>query len=268
MNNRFSIIVCTASLAYVLLFGIWSDAAAATKQLSGTTSNLGESLLDGLLDGELGETLKAAPAQEENKLRDTKQRDKKPSNLLPDQELLRRMLEKQAGVPQGEDIGQEGHPLAPVVEGMRRAEQQIQNAGDKQTAVPVQREVVARLEQLITQMEKQCQCNNSSDSQQKKKKQSSKRTQAKSGSKPAPGKPEPSQSNTAARTSTTRMGTAGDPPPQPLSQEELMKAAWGHLPEKVRERMLQGAGEEFLPEYREEIEAYFRRLAEREAQGE
>jgi len=34
------------------------------------------------------------------------------------------------------------------------------------------------------------------------------------------------------------------------------------LPERLREQMLQNAAEEFLPEYRELIAEYFRRLAE------
>ena len=41
-----------------------------------------------------------------------------------------------------------------------------------------------------------------------------------------------------------------------------MKRLWGGLPERARLQMLQGPVEEFPPKYEEQIEQYFRRLAE------
>ncbi len=43
---------------------------------------------------------------------------------------------------------------------------------------------------------------------------------------------------------------------------QLIKDLWGNLPERQREQILQPLSETFLPEYAEEIEAYFRTLAE------
>jgi len=43
---------------------------------------------------------------------------------------------------------------------------------------------------------------------------------------------------------------------------QLIKDLWGNLPERQREQILQPLSETFLPKYAEEIEAYFRTLAE------
>ncbi|HEX6961893.1 MAG TPA: hypothetical protein VF175_08510, partial [Lacipirellula sp.] len=48
---------------------------------------------------------------------------------------------------------------------------------------------------------------------------------------------------------------------------KLVKDLWGRLPERQREELLQPLSEEFLPEYAEEIEEYFRVLAETAADG-
>jgi hypothetical protein len=50
--------------------------------------------------------------------------------------------------------------------------------------------------------------------------------------------------------------------------QELLKDLWGHLPERVREQLLQAPTDEFLPKYQLEIEKYFRRLAEEGRQDE
>ena len=222
--------------------------------------NLGDSLLDADLAKQL------APPTRPNA---------KPltPGMQLDEDLLRRLFDGDQAAPAGEDVG--ASPLASVVDGMRRAEAAIRDdAGEKQ-AVPMQREVVAQLERLIAQMEKQCQggsCNKPSQNQDK---QASKRSQPKEGQCDKPGdcdkegqgdKPGEKQGQLANQSGTTKLGGAPDAQ-TPEQQQELMKAAWGHLPERMRERMLQGAGGEFLPEYREELQEYYRRLAERSAAG-
>jgi hypothetical protein len=47
-----------------------------------------------------------------------------------------------------------------------------------------------------------------------------------------------------------------------LSPEDLKADKWGHLPERWQRQMASGAAEQFLPEYQDLIEAYYRRLAE------
>jgi hypothetical protein len=43
-----------------------------------------------------------------------------------------------------------------------------------------------------------------------------------------------------------------------------MKDAWGNLPERIREQMMQTSVDEFLPKYELLIEKYFQRLSEEE----
>jgi hypothetical protein len=80
-------------------------------------------------------------------------------------------------------------------------------------------------------------------------------------------KPDSSQDQTAA----TRPGTsasrqpAGDGKGRKAAREETratMKRLWGSLPDRARQQMLQVPVEEFPPKYEEQIEQYFRRLAE------
>ena len=49
---------------------------------------------------------------------------------------------------------------------------------------------------------------------------------------------------------------------QQKGSERLVRAVWGHLPEKLREEMQQAFKESDLPKYRPLIEQYFRAIAE------
>ena len=51
-----------------------------------------------------------------------------------------------------------------------------------------------------------------------------------------------------------------------LAVSELVGKLWGHLPQRQRQQILQPLREEFLPEYAEDIETYFRELAERDVE--
>jgi hypothetical protein len=42
---------------------------------------------------------------------------------------------------------------------------------------------------------------------------------------------------------------------------------WGRLPEHVRQRVLQSAGNQAVPKYRAAVEEYFQRLLESQSQG-
>lgn len=191
-----------------------------------------------------------------------------PAAWVPEGEMLSRLLEQGAQEAAGEDVG--ASPLAGVVDGMRRAEGLIRDDANEKAAVPVQKEVVTRLDQLIAQMEKQCQGGNCNKPQSDKEKQASKRSQPKpsAGDKPGEGK-KPGQASKKLAQKANQSGTSGANAgiaDSQASQQELLKAAWGHLPERMRERMMQGSDSEFLPEYRDELQQYYRRLAERSSQ--
>jgi hypothetical protein len=44
--------------------------------------------------------------------------------------------------------------------------------------------------------------------------------------------------------------------------QNLLKAVWGHLPERVRQEVQNASVEQFLPKYEKLIEDYYKRLAE------
>lgn len=246
-------LACVASLATV------ANAAPAP----GGAEDFGN-LGDLLLDDDLARALAPAPPAKKTPAKEAKPG---PADWLPNPDALSRMLEQGAREAAGEDVG--GSPLASVVSGMRRAEGQLRNNDTSSGAAPVQREVVAQLEKLIAEMEKQCQsCNKSSKDQ---KKQASKRSKPKPGEcKPGdkegqcdkPGQPSKKKGGKPNQSGTTSLAGAPNAA-NPEEQKRLIKAAWGHLPERMREQMLQGSDSEFLPEYRDELQDYYRRLAER-----
>ncbi len=220
--------------------------------------NLGDSLLD----DDLAKSLSPAP--------EAPAKQAGPAGWVPEGEMLDRLLERGAQEAAGEDVG--ASPLAGVVDGMRRAEGLIRDDANDKVAVPVQKEVVQRLNQLIAEMEKQCQGGNCNKPPSNKEKQASKRSQPKpgkgqgekTGQGEKPGKPAKTLAQKANQSGTSG-ANAGISDSQ-ASQQELLKAAWGHLPERMRERMMQGSDSEFLPEYRQELQQYYRRLAERSSQ--
>lgn len=244
--------------------------------------NLGSGLLEGLLEDledQLPTIEQQAPRQQEfgqqpslpnqdSKRRGALQQDPSKPNeksWLPHTDQLRRQMNQEIG---GEDIGQQQpSPLTPIAQRMQSAAQLISvaNKSSEQPA-PLQKQVVADLDKLIAEMEKQCQgggqCQPKPD---EKEKQASKRSKPKPSKGSKPGKSASKPSQAAAKDSTTRMGSAPVANASGQSAEDLMKAAWGHLPARLREQMVQSSSDEFLPEYQEELEKYFQRLAEREA---
>ncbi|TWT87266.1 hypothetical protein Mal64_28040 [Pseudobythopirellula maris] len=252
--------LCVATIGVIAA----SDAQAAPNRPP--TGGLGDSLLGGDLGGLLAPTAPPAGA---------KDRPLAPTPdwiAVPDSDTLERMRRPGAAgaqLPQGpgagEDLGES--PLDKIVGGMKEAEQRLADRDTGTVALTAQKQVVADLEALIAKMEQQCQsCQNPSQSKKEQgKKQASQRSKP-GAPKPGAGKPAGSTTaQSAARSSTTRMGSApaGGAAGKPMP--EALKQAWGHLPERVREQMLQSGSEDFLPEYREEIQKYFQRLAEEEA---
>jgi hypothetical protein len=130
------------------------------------------------------------------------------------------------------------------------------NADAAKLASPVQREILSDLDKLIADLSKQCQCCNGQCNQPPKPGQK-------------PGKPGASAGSgrTAARDSTDRLDRSSAKPVDKGEVNEMVKALWGHLPERSREQMLQSFSDEFLPKYELEIEQYYRRLSEEQGES-
>ena len=132
--------------------------------------------------------------------------------------------------------------------------------GAAQLASPVQHEILSDLDKLIADLSKQCQsCNGQCAGGQCNK-------PPKPGQNPKPGKPS-AAGRTAARDSTDRLDGSSAKPVDKGEVNAMVKALWGHLPERSREQMLQSFSDEFLPKYELEIEQYYRRLSEEQGQS-
>jgi hypothetical protein len=128
-----------------------------------------------------------------------------------------------------------------------------------------QEKALASIDELIKQSEQKNQ--NSSQSQQQQKSQQQQASQRSTpqsaqgnqqGGQQRPGSPNAAQTSGDRLESRAAQGAAGG------GSRELLKDVWGQLPERVRQQLLQSSTDEFLPQYRDEIERYFRRLAEEE----
>ena len=133
--------------------------------------------------------------------------------------------------------------------------------GAAQLASPVQHEILSDLDKLIADLSKQCQCCNGQ----------CQGGQCNKPPKPGqkPGKPGAAAGSgrTAARDSTDRLDRSSAKPVDKGEVNEMVKALWGHLPERSREQMLQSFSDEFLPKYELEIEQYYRRLSEEQGES-
>ncbi|MCE9553137.1 MAG: hypothetical protein K8T91_07135 [Planctomycetes bacterium] len=170
------------------------------------------------------------------------------------------------------DLGQNADPLTRIGAKMRQAVTLIdrEKLSDKTTLL--QDEIVKDIDELIKQQKKKMQQQQSSS--QSKKEQQSSRSQVKPQGKQAqqqkqgqqPGGGGEQESKQAAKESEDRARKDQQKAVKldPAAQDELLKRVWGLLPEKDREQMRQGAGDEFLPEYESLIIRYFRSLAEEE----
>jgi hypothetical protein len=154
--------------------------------------------------------------------------------------------------------------LARVQNSMQQAQSLLTKTGADgksdaaQLASPVQHVILSDLDKLIADLSKQCQCCNG-------------QCQGGQCNKPPGQNPKPGKSGaagrTAARDSTDRLESSSAKPVDKGEVNEMVKALWGHLPERSREQMLQSFSDEFLPMYELEIEQYYRRLSEEQGES-
>jgi len=169
----------------------------------------------------------------------------------PLEDALKRELGKDAEPTDAEP------PLARIGDNMRRVESLIQRRQFDEKTQQLQKNIVDALDSLI----KQAQQNRgqSSSSQQKSKNRSRREQVRPSGTKPGP-------ANTAnqqpARNSEARAGKEKVRHADPRETRKMMEELWGHLPQRLRQQVINSSIEEFLPDYELQIEQYFKRLSE------
>jgi len=160
----------------------------------------------------------------------------------------------------GEDLGASEDPLARMAGQMRTVEESLRAAQLGPPTQRMQREIIADLDKLIEQQQKKCQGG----------------APKPGGSQsPKPGPPKPAQpkpgpnsqevGTQAASDSQDEMRPGEEGAAELVAPQDLLKHVWGHLPQRLRDQMLQNRNEKFLPKYEREIEEYFRRLIDLES---
>jgi hypothetical protein len=164
----------------------------------------------------------------------------------------------------GEDLGASEDPLVRVAGQMREVETSLRSERLGPPTQRLQQEIIADLDKLIAQQQKQCQ----GGAPKPGASQSPKPGTPKPGDpKPGPPKPGPTSQQVGKQAASdsqdeTRAGEDGTA--EFVAPQDLLKRVWGHLPARLRERMLQNPNEKFLPKYEREIEEYYRRLIDLE----
>ena len=232
-------------------FAIESHAATGDKSPPAGVESLGGRLLDDL---PLDSTQPAIPPQPAQKTQATKEIEDSLKASTP----LRGF---------GAGASPASQSLARVQTSMQQAQTLLTQPvadgkpGDAQLASPVQHQIISDLDKLIADLSKQCQCCNGQ----------CQGGQCDKPPKPGqkPGKPGAAagRGRTAARDSTDRLDSSSAKPVDKGEVNEMIKALWGHLPERSREQMLQSFSDEFLPKYELEIEQYYRRLSEEQGES-
>jgi len=162
------------------------------------------------------------------------------------------------------ELGREVHPLTRIGKKMQLAGEQVVSERLSQKTTGLQREIVDDLDKLIQELKKKKKQQQSSSSSSSKSRSQAKRDKVNQPKRAPQPKPRPGQRNEQkpSRDSEERLDKSEQVKVDMQELNELMKDAWGHLPEKDREQMRQAAVEGFLPKYEIMIEKYFRRLAE------
>lgn len=159
----------------------------------------------------------------------------------------------------GEEIGE---AFTEAVKLMDDAAMRLERASDAGlTTQRVQEDVIRRLDQLLASLQRR---QSSSSSQQQQQQQQQQQEQQGQRNQPNQKKPSKSKSQSQASQGEGQRNDLG-----PARQDGALKpnldaarAAWGGLPERVRDMLMQGSSDRFSSKYQNLTEAYYRRLAE------
>ena len=176
---------------------------------------------------------------------------------------------------EGEDLGEaSGNPLLAVRQSMLIAAGYLRRDGANAETMKLQSDIVRRLDDLISEMEKsqgkedkskqEAQQQSSSQSNAQKQREQQKRSQAVK-SRPGDQKNSESGDDRADRQGEpenppTQRGNGGGTSVELADAKSLQQDVWGQLPSRVRQQMQSRMVEQFLPAYKEQIEAYFQAL--------
>ena len=183
------------------------------------------------------------------------------------------------------DLGEEADPLTKIGQQMQDVQRQMSAGNAKQETLDQQIQIVKAIDDLIEEMKKQQQQQkkqqqkSSSKQNQQKQQQQQKNQQQKQQNQQKPsGSQQPmpmqgeSQDQQNQANSDDKKGDAKNSDEELRNQKiellpidarnALLKETWGHLPEKIRQQLMNTSIEKFLPKYEKLTEDYFRKLAE------
>ena len=174
----------------------------------------------------------------------------------------------------GEDLGEDQeNPLQAVRQSMLIAAAYLGRDGANAQTMKLQSDIVRRLDDLISELEKSQAAQKPSKDQEeqksgaKPKQQQQNQAGSKQTAKSKPGESrdgdesqERSQLEGEPENPPTQKGTAGGVNVELSDPKALQQDVWGQLPSRVRQQMQSRMVEQFLPAYREQIEAYFQAL--------
>jgi hypothetical protein len=161
----------------------------------------------------------------------------------------------------GEDLGQpreDRDPLSRISRQMRDVQRRLSSVQAGDDTQHRQQQISDELAKLIERLKKTSQSSQKPGNSSLPSSQRSKVAQA--GQKGANSR----QSDKPARDSSNQTRRDEVTKADPAAIRERMKEAWGNLPQRIREQMMQTSVDDFLPKYELLIEKYFQRLSEEE----
>jgi hypothetical protein len=248
------------SVSFALPWVLAAESRSTAGKSPAPTNSLDDELLKSLGDPTPTANDKPAPspAKQKDIPAEKPTADHESSNPLD--EALRKSLGDNPG-SDGEDIGE--NRFTKVAREMRSVQDRLAQSNSDAATQTQQKQIAAELAALVEQLRKQ-QCSGS--------KPGSKPPNGASGTKPGGANsgggnsPAGDPSNQPARDSTPGVRPNRVEHPDPQATLDLLKKSpdWLKLPERERNQMLQGAGDEFLPSYEFAIKKYFERIIEEE----
>ncbi|MCA9190660.1 MAG: hypothetical protein KDB03_02820 [Planctomycetales bacterium] len=168
-----------------------------------------------------------------------------------------------------EEVSANSMPLEAVRQSMLIASGFLRQGFTGAETLQLQGDIVQRLDELIATLDQDDRSEQTAKSQQQL--ESSTKAQEPQPSQDAQREKSTRQGEDSVSKQSTpsQLGHDGDSKSDAahvnlLDPRALQQNVWGHLPEKIRQQMRAHMVEEFLPSYREQIEAYFQALLQAE----
>jgi hypothetical protein len=155
-----------------------------------------------------------------------------------------------------------------AIRGMREAGRRLSQSDASQATRDVQRQVLRDLDELIRSArqqrmsQQQQQRDNSTPRQQPQRRPKGEQQEQRPASDASAPATRPQQTKDKTLESEERLTKSANERAKLANRRRLAAEVWGHLPDRVRERLLQHYDVNYLPRYEELVRRYFEALAE------